>query len=895
MDDGRFSRQAGVPLSLPIPHGGPINNKWRTAIADGAFDDDDAIQVAGMENIADGQLARMHRASKFASAVVTAGYDDQRLRRGQSGQTDPRAQFPRSQRGPSVAGQAHQGDGPVQVPGKLSYSRRAPAPPGMDRRHSITSVSPGAHAARRGPAPPGFGRRPGNATVSATTHGGSPLQPSRSEPSAVQVQKFSPRDQQQPEAIRLVLPEGASIVFQVHAELASPAFLDKNAKFPGIVYLIAGRDPSDNQIILRVDNEGIEDVKHSPREYGNLMMQSQEVILQFRTANSRNTWYVVKFRQRDDMFAFVDELRNFVDHPDRALQASSTAAVIDQGHIGAGESAIMNAAPQATVPDSLAVSSSANESSLCDSSSTVHLSTSLAVHPPQLPQPIEPPTSVQPRAGQNVIVSSQQQDTVTAVPANLVEDIVTWVINILTSLRETGPAEMARFDVLPCLFRGTALAVLSRHSGFGKLDRQQRTAYIDEHCIPRVFEMFKHRIRGHAAQNQSAQPVQTTKPQDQITQEVRASTPSTPRRIVYTAEELIELRSIAKSPPHWLTELGFLREAAPSVNQRTMTPGLPWDEAHDAPMPDYKSQIQQVVAANVEWPHNGRAPESSPFSPPKKGELIGLFVTNTKTDAEALEILAEEDQPNIIRVVQWGPMNRVLKFKTTEDRDAALQRISDEFRTRSQNRSKPFVEVFQSRERRDTGSTIRSAPSTGRTRGSCRSPSPMRSLPTRTSQAGVSVTATPARAANVDNHMAVGGFEARNPQETYGLDGHCTQACGPMSPGNDTGTTSGQLISSLTPQAPAITVTAPAEQGNADGVSCASENSMKWSTEPQGSSDAMEIDTEEPSSSVLDGHCGLNASMFNSDRIDLLGETSGSWTGALAKNKSYMEDLMSIL
>lgn len=350
--------------------------------------------------------------------------------------------------------------------------------------------------------------------------------------------------------------------------------------------------------------------------------------------------------------------------------------------------------------------------------------------------------------------------------------------------------------------------------------------YIDEHCIPRVFELFKRRFLGHAAQDQSTRAVQTTKSQDQTSQEARASTLSKPPRIVYTTEQLMRLRSAAESPPHWLPELGFLREAARSFNQQARTPGLQWDETCDAPVLEYKSQLQQVASENAEWQHNGRAPNSSPPSPSKT--------------------------------------------------------------------SKPFVEAFQTRERRDTSSTIQSAPGTGRSRSPYRGPSHIRGLSTQTSQDDVSVVATPESAANAVNDMAAGGFEARNEQGTNGLNGVYTPTSVSLSPGNDAGTTWDQLTSSPTPQPPAITVTAPDEQGNADGVSSAHGNSMQWDTEPQETPDTMEVETEEPSPSILDGHRGLNASMFNSDHVDLLGETSGSWTGILAENKSYMEDLMSI-
>ncbi|KUI58576.1 hypothetical protein VP1G_05824 [Cytospora mali] len=688
MDDGRFHQHDGPSLTIPRPQGGAAN-RWTAAIADGAFDDDDAIQVAGMESIANGQLARIHRASRLAGMIVTAGYDDQRLRQRRNGQVDPRAQFKRGQRCPYMAGRAHQGDGPVQIPGMLSNNRHAPESQDIPRHPS------NAQTVQRPPVPPGFGGKPGNAgnaVVSSTADGARPLQSSRSqpmprsqapaEPAAFQDQTPSLQAQQQKQidGIRLLLPYGASIVFQTPAEFASPAFIDKHTKFPGVVYLIAGCDQSDDQILLRLEDEGIEDVKHSPKEYGNLVIQSQEVILQFRTVTGRTNWYVVKFSKRDDIVAFVDALRNFVDRPTQNVRESSTAAATGPILNCVNESAVVGAVSQATVTDATMVSSSAsNGLGTGKSSSTASISTPIAVNSSQTSQSTGLPSSVQPHAAQTIITSSQKQDAETTVPPNLVEDIVTWVINIFAAIREFGPADLAKYDTLPGVIRGTTAAVLlSRHPHFVTLDKEQRMTYIDKYCVPQVFAMFKDRMREQVAQNQLAQTVQSTMAQEQSSQEAGGSTPSK-SRIMYTAEELMRMRTRAQQPPYWFTELGFLKEAARSSHKQNKPAGLQWDETADAPTPDYKSQMQH-------------------------------------------------------------------------------------------------------------------------------------------------------------------------------LDAHDTPASGLG--------------------APSITVTAPAEQD---------------------STDAIGTDTQEPSSSAPDGLSGLNASRFNADNVDLLGETSGSWTGVLAENKSHMEDLMSII
>ncbi|KAK7746415.1 hypothetical protein SLS53_002374 [Cytospora paraplurivora] len=788
MDDGRFSHQhATLPRELLRPAQGPPN-KWTTAIADGAFNDDDAMQVASLESIADGQLARIHRASRIAGMIVAASYDDQHLRRGSNGQIDPRARFHRGQRGPSIAGRAHQGDGPVQIP----------------------------------------------------------------------------------EPNRLVLPYGASIVFQMPAELASPSFVDRNAKFPGIVYLIAGHDPADNHIMLRVDDGSIDDVKHSPKEYGSIMTQSREVILQFKTATGRTTWYVIKFSKRDDMVAFVDALRKFIDHPNQSLRTSATVAATDQGLVSANKLATLTESSQATVANEANNSSPAADEPLPDQSNT------------------EPPVPAQPHAIQPGITTVQQQVADFTVPANLIEDIVSWVINIVAFIRESGPVELARFDALPGVIRGAAVAVLlSRHPDFVRLDKQQRIAYIDEHCAPRVFEILKIRLRENAAQKLPVQTVQTTMSQGQLPLTIRASIPPNtgPRRLVYTREELLHLRPRAVTPPHWLTELSFFKDATRSTNQKKSL-SFQWDGAQDAAMPNYKNHVQQVPA-NDKWLNDGHASGSLPSSTLMKDDMIGLFVVNSSSDSMARELLAGEDQDKIVQILPWGRMKQVLLFRTAEERDGALQRISDEFKAPYQwDRSLPRVQKFLPRdERGPTNFAIRGTPGTSRSPDGYQGHSPREGHSTQTTQASVLKTIDPTQIANVDTDTDTGHFRVQTPRISDGPDGRSTSIPELVSIDDDAGPTPKQLkTSSLLPQ---ITITAPTEQGSAPGAPSARQSLGS-------SSDLMRRESEQPSSDS-DRQSGLNASRFNTDHVDLLGGSSGSWTGVLAKDKSYVQDLLGLI
>jgi len=72
---------------------------------------------------------------------------------------------------------------------------------------------------------------------------------------------------------------------------------------------------------------------------------------------------------------------------------------------------------------------------------------------------------------------------------------------------------------------------------------------------------------------------------------------------------------------------------------------------------------------------------------------------NVSTEEQCRELFSEEDKNKILKVDKWGNSNKVVQFKTIEDRDAALDRLPDDVKTRTQeDRSKPLVKVFQHRE-----------------------------------------------------------------------------------------------------------------------------------------------------------------------------------------------------
>ncbi|KAI9151953.1 hypothetical protein HJFPF1_09170 [Paramyrothecium foliicola] len=96
---------------------------------------------------------------------------------------------------------------------------------------------------------------------------------------------------------------------------------------------------------------------------------------------------------------------------------------------------------------------------------------------------------------------------------------------------------------------------------------------------------------------------------------------------------------------------------------------------------------------------NGPEPTSSPAPKTLASDIVGLFIMNVNTEEQCRDLFDDEDKAKILKVEKWGNSNKVVQFKTTDDRDAAMARLPEEVKTRTQeDRSKPLVKIFQHRE-----------------------------------------------------------------------------------------------------------------------------------------------------------------------------------------------------
>ncbi|KAL6352722.1 hypothetical protein LRP88_13195 [Fusarium phalaenopsidis] len=125
-------------------------------------------------------------------------------------------------------------------------------------------------------------------------------------------------------------------------------------------------------------------------------------------------------------------------------------------------------------------------------------------------------------------------------------------------------------------------------------------------------------------------------------------------------------------------------------------------------IPPLPPPSKEADKAPVPAAANGSAhvpePVSSPAPKTPASDIIGLFIMNVSTEDQCRELFDEEDKAKILKVEKWGNSNKVVQFKTTEDRDAAMARLPEEVKTRTQeDRSKPLVKIFQHREGKSYG------------------------------------------------------------------------------------------------------------------------------------------------------------------------------------------------
>ncbi|KAI8724042.1 DUF2433 domain-containing protein [Fusarium sp. LHS14.1] len=151
-------------------------------------------------------------------------------------------------------------------------------------------------------------------------------------------------------------------------------------------------------------------------------------------------------------------------------------------------------------------------------------------------------------------------------------------------------------------------------------------------------------------------------------------------------------------PPPTSRQPSAVQPAKPTV--ATPLPGPP----KPATPPACKEADKAPVPAAANGSAHVPEPVSSPAPKTPASDIIGLFIMNVSTEDQCRELFDEEDKAKILKVEKWGNSNKVVQFKTIEDRDTAMARLPEEVKTRTQeDRSKPLVKIFQHREGKSYG------------------------------------------------------------------------------------------------------------------------------------------------------------------------------------------------
>lgn len=138
--------------------------------------------------------------------------------------------------------------------------------------------------------------------------------------------------------------------------------------------------------------------------------------------------------------------------------------------------------------------------------------------------------------------------------------------------------------------------------------------------------------------------------------------------------------------------------AASGQAKPTVTTPLAGPPKPSTPKPEPAAKDTEKTASGAEGSSNGPDPVSSPVPKSTGSEVVGLFIMNASSEDQCRDLFVEEDKPKIVKIEKWG-VNRVVHFKTAEDRDGAMARLPDDVKTRAhEDRSKPLVKLFQPRE-----------------------------------------------------------------------------------------------------------------------------------------------------------------------------------------------------
>lgn len=119
------------------------------------------------------------------------------------------------------------------------------------------------------------------------------------------------------------------------------------------------------------------------------------------------------------------------------------------------------------------------------------------------------------------------------------------------------------------------------------------------------------------------------------------------------------------------------------------------------PTPAPKDTDKSATPGATNGNSNGAEAAQSPSTRVPSQDVIGLFIMNAQSDEQTRELFASEDVAKIVKIEKHGQTNKVVHFKTADDRDGAMGRLPESAKHRTtEDRSKPLVKIFVPRDRK---------------------------------------------------------------------------------------------------------------------------------------------------------------------------------------------------
>lgn len=622
-----YNHPPALTSQLTSAAAAPRNNRWSQAIARGAFNDDDAARVAGIDAMSNGNLARQRRAAETAYSHVSHNYTEKSLGRDRNGYVAPRTAFAKTNTGARrVPRLGHVGDGPIDMEAARNSARRVgPGPRNSNPPRQQTQSPLPQPPAKALPRPVTL------QPVAAQVQTASPLPATppvelTTERQAAQDGRLATRDQ-----VRMVLPAGASVVLQSPAYIQSAAFPQRR-NIPGTVFLVTGREASDDMVVFTFNSEDVAEIRHTISEYTDYMTREKGLLLLFTIEGGMKIFYAVSFESADMRESFILSLRKLVDRLNQKTQIDTSVNVTTEANSAKASKQTTQVEPCRPVvkieplepPEKIrAVQQEITATAVADPTETQtsqvyqeamdhpkdekfnYTSTKTAeklalVSSKNVTVVQETKAPVIPRAEPVTTARTPSSDRngFIVVSLKLIDEIVSWVVQASQYMRECAPEEFS-FDTIRAVIRATATAIVRQHyPDFHKMSAEVKRDVVEVQCRTAVEKGFLMEL----ARNPSLMVELAAQDADDKSAEQDARDP----RLMSSqqaAEIPVQVPQNSAPPRYQMSELFALRGKAVMPSNFRWLYSIKGYDLKTAPLqaPSFQEQMRQASTTRMDW------------------------------------------------------------------------------------------------------------------------------------------------------------------------------------------------------------------------------------------------------------------------------------------------------